>query len=41
MKIDVSWEKGFEQLMYYLKLKYKDEMFNVDGIGDDILDLKK
>ena len=41
MKIDVSWEKGFEQLMYYLKLKYKDEMFNVDGIGDDILDLNK
>lgn len=41
MYIKVSWDKEFEELMLYLKLKYKDRMFNADGIGDDALDLNK
>lgn len=41
MYIKVSWDKEFEELMLYLKLKYKDKMFNADGIGDDTLDLNK
>ena len=41
MYIKVSWDKEFEELMLYLKLKYKDRMFNADGIGDDVLDLNK
>ena len=41
MNINVSWDKNFEELMLYLKLKYKEEMFNLDGIGEEVLDLNK
>ena len=41
MYIKVSWDKEFEELMLYLKLKYKDRMFDADGIGDNALDLNK
>lgn len=41
MNINVSWDKEFEELMLYLRLKYKDKMFDLDGIGDNVLDLNK
>lgn len=40
MYLNVSFEKEFDDLMMYLKGKYSHELFNLDGIGDQ-LDLNK
>jgi len=38
--LNISWDSSFDELMLFLKSKYGDEIFTIDGIGEQT-DLQK
>ena len=41
MHLKQSYDQQFVDIYFYLKSKYGEELFKLEGIGDDNLDLPK